>query len=390
MEEGLRGVVAEVPDEQVAHRAHEAQFERLVRRAHGERLDRVLAQHLREFSRSHVQQLMAEGAIEVCEPSGATRVVLKPATRVRVGQVYRASLKPTPQSQAFVPQTMDLRIVYEDEHLRIIDKPPGLVVHPAPGNWSGTLLNGLLALEAQAATLPRAGIVHRLDKDTSGLMLVARTRVCQDRLMAMIAAREVKREYLAIAQGAWRGPQEVEVDAAIGRDPQHRLRMAVVDLSRQAGKAARTTVRCLATSEQGCWVHCRLHTGRTHQIRVHLSHLGHRLFGDSQYGGPALEGLQRQALHAFRLSLHHPITGEWLSCRADWPADLDAALQAGLRAIPLPGASSVTTVLSASGAWPNARFSARSHAPATASSPSAIASSAVPGRSSSVTSPCAV
>ena len=299
---------------------------------HGERLDRVLAQHLREFSRSHVQQLMAEGAIEVCESSGATRVVLKPATRVRVGQVYRASLKPTPQSQAFVPQTMDLRIVYEDEHLRIIDKPPGLVVHPAPGNWSGTLLNGLLALEAQAATLPRAGIVHRLDKDTSGLMLVARTRVCQDRLMAMIAAREVKREYLAIAQGAWRGPQEVEVDAAIGRDPQHRLRMAVVDLSRQAGKAARTTVRCLATSEQGCWVHCRLHTGRTHQIRVHLSHLGHRLFGDSQYGGPALEGLQRQALHAFRLSLHHPITGEWLSCRADWPADLDAALQAvGLR-----------------------------------------------------------
>ena len=299
---------------------------------HGERLDRVLAQHLREFSRSHVQQLMAEGAIEVCEPSGATRVVLKPATRVRVGQVYRASLKPTPQSQAFVPQTMDLRIVYEDEHLRIIDKPPGLVVHPAPGNWSGTLLNGLLALEAQAATLPRAGIVHRLDKDTSGLMLVARTRVCQDRLMAMIAAREVKREYLAIAQGAWRGPQEVEVDAAIGRDPQHRLRMAVVDLSRQAGKAARTTVRCLATSEQGCWVHCRLHTGRTHQTRVHLSHLGHRLFGDSQYGGPALEGLQRQALHAFRLSLHHPITGEWLSCRADWPADLDAALQAvGLR-----------------------------------------------------------
>ena len=299
---------------------------------HGERLDRVLAQHLREFSRSHVQQLMAEGAIEVCESSGATRVVLKPATRVRVGQVYRASLKPTPQSQAFVPQTMDLRIVYEDEHLRIIDKPPGLVVHPAPGNWSGTLLNGLLALEAQAATLPRAGIVHRLDKNTSGLMLVARTRVCQDRLMAMIAAREVKREYLAIAQGAWRGPQEVEVDAAIGRDPQHRLRMAVVDLSRQAGKAARTTVRCLATSEQGCWVHCRLHTGRTHQIRVHLSHLGHRLFGDSQYGGPALEGLQRQALHAFRLSLHHPITGEWLSCRADWPADLDAALQAvGLR-----------------------------------------------------------
>jgi 23S rRNA pseudouridine1911/1915/1917 synthase len=299
---------------------------------HGERLDRVLAQSLREFSRSHVQQLMADGAVQIREPSGALRTVLKPATRVKAGQCFQASLKPTPQSQAFVPQAMPLHIVYEDEHLRIIDKPPGLVVHPAPGNWSGTLLNGLLALDAQAATLPRAGIVHRLDKDTSGLMLVARTRVCQDRLMAMIAAREVKREYLAIAQGAWRGPEVVEVDAAIGRDPQHRLRMAVVDLTRQAGKTARTTVRCLATSEQASWVHCKLHTGRTHQIRVHLSHLGHRLFGDSQYAGPALEGLQRQALHAFRLSLTHPITGAWLSCRADWPADLDAALQAvGLR-----------------------------------------------------------
>ena len=300
--------------------------------AHGERLDRVLAQHLREFSRSHVQQLMADEAVSLREPSGDLRVVLKPATRVRVGQVYLASLKPTPQSQAFVPEAMPLRIVYEDEHLRIIDKPPGLVVHPAPGNWSGTLLNGLLALDKNAANLPRAGIVHRLDKDTSGLMLVARTRVCQDRLMSLIAAREVKREYLAIAQGAWRGAEEVEVDAPIGRDPQHRLRMAVVDLARQAGKTARTTVRCLASSEQASWVHCRLHTGRTHQIRVHLSHIGHRLFGDSQYAGPALAGLQRQALHAFRLSLYHPITGAWLSCRADWPEDLAAALQAvGLR-----------------------------------------------------------
>ena len=297
---------------------------------HGERLDRALAVLLPEFSRSYSQQLLSEGCVSCVLP--APRVMTKASAKVRMGERYQLTLKPTPQSQAFKPEDIPLNVIYEDEDLRVLFKPAGLVVHPAPGNWSGTLLNGLLALEAQAATLPRAGIVHRLDKDTSGLMLVARTRVCQDRLMAMIAAREVKREYLAIAQGAWRGPQEVEVDAAIGRDPQHRLRMAVVDLSRQAGKAARTTVRCLATSEQGCWVHCRLHTGRTHQIRVHLSHVGHRLYGDSQYGGPALDGLQRQALHAFRLSLHHPITGEWLSCRADWPADLDAALQAvGLR-----------------------------------------------------------
>jgi 23S rRNA pseudouridine1911/1915/1917 synthase len=299
---------------------------------HGERLDRVMAQRLTEFSRSHVQQLIGLGAIELVATTGAAPALLKPASRVKAGQVYRAALKPTPQSRAFVPQAMDLRVVYEDKHLRIIDKPPGLVVHPAPGNWSGTLLNGLLALDPATAELPRAGIVHRLDKDTSGLMLVARTRVCMDRLMAQIAARDVRREYLAVVQGPWRGANPLDIDAPIGRDPQHRLRMAVVDLARQAGKSARTTVQCLDTNERASWVHCRLHTGRTHQIRVHLGHIGHRLYGDSQYAGPTLEGLQRQALHAFRLSLAHPITGEWLTCRADWPADLDAALLAlGLR-----------------------------------------------------------
>ena len=301
---------------------------------HGERVDRVLSQRLTEFSRSYVQQLIGQGAIELLVPAGtpAGVVALKPASRVKAGQIYRVALKPTPQSQAFVPQAMDLRVVYEDEHLRIIDKPPGLVVHPAPGNWSGTLLNGLLALDPGAADLPRAGIVHRLDKDTSGLMLVARTRVCMDRLMAQIAARDVRREYLAIVQGPWRGPQTLQIDAPIGRDPQHRLRMAVVDLARQPGKAARTTVLCLDSNDQASWVHCRLHTGRTHQIRVHLGHIGHRLYGDTQYAGPVVDGLQRQALHAFRLSLIHPMTGASLSCRADWPADLDAALQAlGLR-----------------------------------------------------------
>ncbi|MEY2657735.1 MAG: Ribosomal large subunit pseudouridine synthase, partial [Pseudomonadota bacterium] len=150
---------------------------------HGERVDRVLSQRLSEFSRSFVQQLIGQGAIELLVPAGGSVPTLKPATRVKAGQVFRVALKPTPQSQAFVPQAMALRVVYEDEHLRIIDKPPGLVVHPAPGNWSGTLLNGLLALDAGAAQLPRAGIVHRLDKDTSGLMLVARTRACMDRLM---------------------------------------------------------------------------------------------------------------------------------------------------------------------------------------------------------------
>ena len=315
--------------------------------SHGERLDRALARDLPEFSRSYLQQLMQEGgvllldrpiAMQGVNPShggdSATRSgpALKPSTKVRAGQVFRIELRPTLQSQAFVPQDMPLRIVFEDEHLRVIDKPSGLVVHPAPGHWSGTLLNGLLALDPGAALLPRAGIVHRLDKDTSGLMLVARTRACMDRLVAQIAAREVHREYLALAHGAWRGSQIREVDAPVGRDPAQRLRMAVVDLQQHPGKEARTTFQCLDSTDEACWVHCRLHTGRTHQIRVHLAHIGHRLVGDSLYGGRPVSGLERQGLHAFRLSLFHPITGAWLSCHSEPPPDLVAGLQTlGLR-----------------------------------------------------------
>jgi len=288
---------------------------------HGERVDRVLSQRLTEFSRSFVQQLIGQGAIELLVPAGGSVPTLKPATRVKAGQVFRVALKPTPQSQAFVPQAMALRVVYEDEHLRIIDKPPGLVVHPAPGNWSGTLLNGLLALDAGAAQLPRAGIVHRLDKDTSGLMLVARTRACMDRLMTQIAAREVRREYLAIVQGPWRGPESQDIDAPIGRDPQHRLRMAVV----ASGKPARTDVERLAARGGVTAVRCRLHTGRTHQIRVHLSSRGHALVGDLLYGGRPALGMTRQALHATELAFEHPDDGRMMVFNAALPVDLAAA-----------------------------------------------------------------
>jgi 23S rRNA pseudouridine1911/1915/1917 synthase len=280
-----------------------------------------------EFSRSYLQQLIESGAVRL---RGAPAT--KPAQRVKAGEAGTIELRPTPQSQAFVPEDLPLAVLYEDEHLRIIDKPAGLVVHPAPGNWRGTLLNALLARDAQARALPRAGIVHRLDKDTSGLMVVARTRQAMDRLVAQIAAREVSRQYLALAHRSWQGPPQRRVDAAIGRDPRNRLRMAVVDLQRQSGKPAATVFRLLQQAAQGCALLCTLETGRTHQIRVHAAHIGHPLVGDALYGGAPAAGLARQALHAARLAFAHPVTGASLAFHAPLPDDLRSAWAAwGLR-----------------------------------------------------------
>ena len=290
---------------------------------HGERLDRALSMLLPEFSRSYAQQLLNEGSVvrllPMAGPAG------KASAKVRMGERYRISLRPTPQSQAFQAEAMPLQVVHEDAELRVIYKPAGLVVHPAPGNWRGTLLNGLLALDPQAVMLPRAGIVHRLDKDTSGLMVVARTRRSMDALVAMIAAREVRREYLALAHKGWQGPSEQRVEEAVGRDPRQRVRMAVVDLARQAGKSALTDVRLLASQPEACLVHCRLHTGRTHQIRVHMAHLGHPLLADALYGGRPLAGLDRQALHAWQLRLTHPVTAQAMAWRSPPPADFRQA-----------------------------------------------------------------
>ncbi len=287
---------------------------------HGLRLDRALAQLIPEFSRSYLQQLVEEGAVEL-----QGRPVRKPSTAVQAGQRGRIELRPTPQSQAFRPEAMDLRVVHEDEHLAVIDKPAGLVVHPAPGHWSGTLLNGLLARDARAAALPRAGIVHRLDRDTSGLMVVARSRQAMDALVRMIAAREVSRQYLAIGHRAWSGPAGRVVEGAIGRDPRNRLRMAVVDLAQHPGKPARTRFDLLDDAERGCLVRCTLDTGRTHQIRVHMASIGHPLVGDETYGGAPAGGLHRQALHAFRLAFAHPMTGQALDLRSALPEDIAAA-----------------------------------------------------------------
>lgn len=294
---------------------------------HGLRLDRALVIGVSEFSRSYLQQRIEAGDVLV-----DGHVVTKAAARVRQGQQVDITLRATPQSRAFVPQEMPIETVYLDEHLRVIHKPAGLVVHPAPGHWQGTLLNGLLAIDPMVQDLPRAGIVHRLDKDTSGLMVVARSRPAMDALVRMIAAREVSRQYMAIGHRGWPGDKEREVNAAIGRDPANRLRMAVVDLVRQPGKTARTTFQCLDQNEHACLVRCILHTGRTHQIRVHMAQIGHPLFADGLYGGRLEAGLKRQALHAWRLALSHPFTGQTLVWTAGLPADMQQALQIlGLR-----------------------------------------------------------
>jgi 23S rRNA pseudouridine1911/1915/1917 synthase len=294
---------------------------------HGARLDRALVDAAPEFSRSYLQQLIEAGLVCV-----NTKIVCKASSRVKAGDALLIELRPTPQSQAFAPQPMDLELVFEDEHLLVINKPAGLVVHPAPGNWSGTLLNGLLAYDKGMASVPRAGIVHRLDKDTSGLMVVARSRTVMDTLVQAIAAREVSRQYLAIAHRPWTGSPHRTVEAPIGRDPRNRLRMAVVDLEKQSGKSAKTDFILLSNGNDGCLVKCILHTGRTHQIRVHMASLGHPLVADTVYGGTCLPLMSRQALHATHLAFVHPVTRQSLVFRAPPPNDLVSLQQfLGLR-----------------------------------------------------------
>jgi 23S rRNA pseudouridine1911/1915/1917 synthase len=223
---------------------------------------------------------------------------------------------------------MALAVVHEDADLIVIDKPAGLVVHPAAGHWSGTLVNGLLAHDPALGAVPRAGIVHRLDKDTTGLMVVARNLAAQTALVRQLQARSVTRRYVAVVVGAL--PAAGQVDAPIGRDPRNRLRMAVLD----AGKPAVTHYAVAARGHGWSVADCRLETGRTHQIRVHLAHVGHPLLGDPVYGprrvSPALAeavaDFSRQALHARHLGLVHPSTGAALAWDSPVPADLTALL----------------------------------------------------------------
>jgi len=282
---------------------------------HGSRLDKALVSFVPEFSRSHLQTLIDGGHVTV-----DGRVAASASRKVLAGQRIEVELVPTAESQAFRPEAVPLGIVFEDEHLMVIDKAAGVVVHPAAGNWSGTILNGLLAHHRGAASLPRAGIVHRLDKDTSGLMVVGKTLQAVTALVREIAARNVHRQYLAVAHGVLRS-DSLRIDAPVGRDPQSRVRMAVV----ASGKPAMTDVELLVHDDTFSGVRCILHTGRTHQIRVHLASKGHPLVGDTVYGGSAVLGMQRQALHAQRLAFEHPITRSPLDFTSEPPADFASA-----------------------------------------------------------------
>ena len=287
----------------------------------GQRLDIALQSLLPEHSRSRLQSWIKAGLVQLNNEETTAK------TKVWGGEQVHIQPQTNPQAQAFLPENIALDIIYEDDTILVINKPAGLVVHPAAGNWSGTLLNALLHHLPQLSEVPRAGIVHRLDKDTSGLMVVARTRPAMDALVRMIAAHEVSRQYVAMAHRPWRGEAQREVNEAIGRDVRNRLRMTVVDLLKNPGKVARTHITLLATNEIGCLVRCRLHTGRTHQIRVHMAHIGHPLVADATYGGAAAAGMVRQALHAQKLAFVHPMTGQAMAFEASIPPDFAAAIE---------------------------------------------------------------
>jgi 23S rRNA pseudouridine1911/1915/1917 synthase len=306
------GGAASEPDPEAA--TESLQLE--AREGAGDRIDRYLARVLAPVSRTRIQRWFSLGAIQL---DGAS---VLPSRRLAGSEHIDVTPVPHEAEQAFRPDPIALSIVHEDEHLMVIDKPAGLVVHPAAGHWRGTLMNGLLHARPDSARLPRAGLVHRLDKDTSGLILVARSEAAFDRLTRALAERTVHRTYLAICAGQW--PQSRTLDAPIGRDPRQRLRMAVLEPGR--GRVARTHVHPISQTPGYSAVCCQLDTGRTHQIRVHLASAGHPLLADALYGGPAHPHLKRQALHAVALGLHHPVTGAALQFRSPLPADLQAAL----------------------------------------------------------------
>ncbi len=292
--------------------------------ADGGRLDKWLAGRLPDYSRSRIQRWIDDGHVVI---DGRTAVVRDAVYR---GDRVTVAPQPSDVEGAFVAEDIPLVVVHEDDALLVIDKPAGLVVHPAAGNWTGTLLNGLLHREPALAGVPRAGIVHRLDKDTSGLMVVARTLIAQTDLVRQLQARTVGRTYLALVHGT--PPPSGRVDWPIGRDPRERTRMAafkpgLVPGERTGSKPAATRFETLATVPVGqgrtaSLVLCRLETGRTHQIRVHLQALGHPLIGDGTYGGahPSVP-FGRQALHAWRLGLIHPASHEALVWQAAPPDD---------------------------------------------------------------------
>ncbi len=288
----------------------------------GRRLDQALAQLLPQYSRTRIQRWIEDGGVRVNGLAAKARDV------VVMGQAATVEAR-LPEQTGIAAQEMPLDIVHQDAALLVINKAPGVVVHPGAGNREHTLQNALLAHDPKLKRVPRAGLVHRIDKDTSGLLVVARTLESQTELVNMLAAHEIEREYLALCTGLMTGGGTV--DEPIGRHRTQRIKMAV----RRDGRAAVTHYRIEKKYRAHTLARVRLETGRTHQIRVHLAHVGYPIVGDPVYGGrrrlpagatpalkAALEGFRRQALHAERLSFTHPRSGEPVSYHAPLPADL--------------------------------------------------------------------
>lgn len=287
----------------------------------GLRLDQILARLRPQHSRNRLQNWVREGRVAVDAVT-----VTEAKQKLWGGELIELAEAPDDNAQSSLPEAIALNIVYEDETLIVLDKQAGLVVHPGSGNWSGTLLNALLYHAPALAKVPRAGIVHRLDKDTSGLMVVAKTLEAQTDLVRQLQARTVKRYYQALVRG------QVElggtIEAPLGRHPTQRTKMAVV----KTGKPARTHYRVVERFVDCTLVECALETGRTHQIRVHLTSIGHPLVGDPVYGGgtsriPGGPAFHRQALHARRLGLVHPASGKSMLWKSALPEDMELLVQ---------------------------------------------------------------
>ena len=299
----------------------DGEAETLTAEVSGERLDVFLARRL-GVTRSFAQRLVREGRVSC--GSGKP----KPATKVIQGLACRVEM-PSPESLEIEPEPVDFRVVYEDDALLVVDKPAGLVVHPAPGNWRGTLVHGLMWRYPDMGpfnNVRRPGIVHRLDATTSGLMIVARRQEAMEALQAGFRDRSVGKEYLALVHGM-PSPVEGTLSGPVGRDPSNRLRMAVVE----GGRPALTGYRVLWRRNGHALVCCTLFTGRTHQIRVHLAALGHPLVGDVLYGASDEPGFGRVFLHSWRLDFTHPGSGERLAFRSSLPEELREYLRRGVR-----------------------------------------------------------
>jgi 23S rRNA pseudouridine1911/1915/1917 synthase len=285
--------------------------------ASGERLDRWLASQLPDLSRSHLQNLIDRGQVTL-----AGRLA-KASSRLEPGQAVELTLPP-PRAVEVAPEDIPLDVVYEDDDLLVIDKPAGLVVHPAPGHPSGTLVNALLARWRTFKGLKgdlRPGIVHRLDKDTSGLMMVARSDAAMLKLATQIKQRRIRKEYLALVEGRLEPPQG-RIEAPVGRHPTERRQMAVV----RGGRDATSHYEVERYLAGYTLVRVRPVTGRTHQIRVHLAFTGHPVAGDRLYAHRPIAGLPRQFLHATRLGFYQPTSGAWIELDSPLPPDLAAFL----------------------------------------------------------------